>query len=150
MRGSRANDRRRPSPSSNRTRRFPASGFSGTLIPGHSSALGGLFPGSNVALRHSHLSVLRCLRIEAEWRSSESIPFCQGPFAPRALPRFVTTTGLSDSPALDSRLMDSAYVLPRFSRGRWQGFADASHRPAGCRQQAISASALYMLDIQLA
>jgi len=100
---------------------FPHPALAERLFRGFPPPIGGLFPGSNVALRHPHLSVVRCLRIEAEWRPSESIPFCQGPFAPRALPRFPATMGLSDSPAPNSRLMDSACVLPRSSRGRWQG-----------------------------
>jgi hypothetical protein len=38
--------------------------------------------------------------------SSESAPPCQGPLAPRALPRFHATTDLSDSPASSACLMD--------------------------------------------
>ena len=46
---------------------------------------------------------------------------CQGPFAPRALPRFGATMDLSDSPASGVRLMDSADASSRSKRDRRQG-----------------------------
>jgi len=59
--------------------------------------------------------------LQSATSASEFVPHGQGPFAPRALPRFLATTGLSDSPTPNTRLMDSAYVSPRSSRGWWQG-----------------------------
>ena len=61
---------------------------------------------------------------------------CQGPFAPRALPRFNATMGLSDSPAAKTRLMDSADAssgLPR-SGGRGLPACPIPTFPARCPQ----------------
>ena len=46
---------------------------------------------------------------------------CQGPLAPRALPRFLATTGLSDSPTARTQLISSLRSLPRFSRSQRPG-----------------------------
>ena len=46
---------------------------------------------------------------------------CQSPLAPRALPRFIATMGLSDSPAANARLMDSAHASLRFWRSQRRG-----------------------------
>jgi hypothetical protein len=51
---------------------------------------------------------------------SESALPCQGPFAPRALPRFIATTSLSDSLASNLQLIVSLPVLLR-RRNRRQG-----------------------------
>ena len=67
-------------------------------------------------------------------RPSESALLRQGPFAPRALPRFVATMGLSDSPAPNACLMDSAVASPRSARDRWQGSPSLPNQtfPARC------------------
>ena len=51
----------------------------------------------------------------------ESASSCQGPLAPRALPRFRATMGLSDSPASSARLMDSTHAALRLGRSRCLG-----------------------------
>jgi len=45
---------------------------------------------------------------------------CQGPFAPQALPRFIATTSLSDSPASNPQLIVLLHVLLR-RRNQRQG-----------------------------
>ena len=119
MRG-KANDRRVPSPSSNRTCGFPASGFRMALDLEHSSQRTVIwFPIaaslSNVGAR----SVIGFLQSVPS--SSESAPPRQGPFAPRALPRFIATTSLSDSHAPNAHLMDSMCISSRLWRNRQHG-----------------------------
>ena len=46
---------------------------------------------------------------------------CQGPLAPRALPRFLATMGLSDSPTANARLMSSTRASSRSSRSQRPG-----------------------------
>jgi len=54
--------------------------------------------------------------------------------APRALPRFLATMGLSDSPLPNARLMDSAHALSRFWRNRPAGSPSLPNQtfPARC------------------
>jgi hypothetical protein len=46
---------------------------------------------------------------------------CQGPLAPRALPRFLATTGLSDSPTARTQLISSLRSLPLAPLGQRPG-----------------------------
>ena len=59
---------------------------------------------------------------------------CQGPLAPRALPRFPATTGLSDSPTSRAPLMSSRRPLSPSSPNRQRGSPSLPNRtfPAPC------------------
>ena len=142
------NDHSRPTPSSNRTCRFPASGFSRTVscvkhaqgeeiqsLDGtspvwhsHSASLAGTgsFPGNFASLMVSSLLgsfVLgRVLTRPISFRFLLSpLRTRQGPFAPRALPRFNATMSLSDFPVSSTPLIDSRRTLMASSRHPRQG-----------------------------
>jgi len=122
MKDQEVNDRRPPLPSSSRTCGFPASGFRRTFL---CEAFTTKLFGFRAQPRSPDLEVL-CSRFGFHRSNAvpslfESAPSCQGPLAPRALPRFIATMGLSDSPAPSSRLMDSARALLRQCRNWWQG-----------------------------
>ena len=131
MRGHKANDRWLPSPSSNRTCGFPASGFRMALDSEHSSRPTWL-PNAASLCDRGMFAVVGFL--QSAPRPSESALPCQGPLAPRALPRFIATMGLSDSPAPGARLMDSAHASPRSSRGWRRGSPSLPNQtfPARC------------------
>ena len=118
MRG-KANDRRVPSPSSNRTCGFPASGFRMVLDLEHSSRIGIWLPIAASLFSEGICSVMGFLQSVPS--PSESALPRQGPFAPRALPRFIATTSLSDSHAPNAHLMDSMCISSRLRRNRQHG-----------------------------
>src|SRR2546428_2382065 len=74
---------------------------------------------------------------------SESALPRQGPFAPQALPRFIATTSLSDSPASNPQLIVSLHVLLR-RRNRRQGSPSLPNStfPARCPLSPRRAPAL--------
>jgi hypothetical protein len=150
MRDQQVNDRRPPLPSSNRTCGFPASGFRRALLrEAFARAIGSCLAFARsfarlspsfltAALQREFAAAKRCVVDQIVFRSISAgdslspLRSCQGPFAPRALPRFIATMGLSDSPAPSTCLMDSTRAWSPLSRPPAAGVSQSAQPNLPC------------------